>query len=504
MKRSNIFAVAAKNLNQFKRDPRMIALSIIAPIIVTALFGSVFGGELTELKVLVINNDKNFNDKFSNDIVAQMDDVAKINVSESLNADYAKSLVINNISQAAILFPDDFTEKLLLGKGTAIELYVSYNNTNIANYIVSSFQSSFNNIIEKYFGEPMVTISIVPLYQGLPAPLPMLINVSLYNGDLGWADSNDKLSDDVYEILKANDTVILSKENSESKAEREVKDGTVRAIIIFPENFTYNALVKKEISLEVKLDGAEPQACMAILGVVQYSLAKEFEEKFGKAAFNIDDYYYNNPDSHDEAVKSITYFTPAIIGFIIFFFSYLLTTLSFLRERRQGTMERILTSPLKRSELIIGYILSFSILTILQSTVVLLGAIFLFQAQIQFTAIVLLQAYLILYLLLLMALGLGIFLSTLAKTEFQIIQFIPLIIMPFMLLSGVWAPIETLPKWLQPVSKFIPLTYANIAMRDILIRGLNLSDVLVEIGILAGFACLTIFLGILSLKKKLK
>ena len=72
MKFSNISAIAAKNLNQFKRDPRMIALSIIAPIVITALFGSVFGGELTDVKVYIVDDDDNFGNIFRNEIIAEI------------------------------------------------------------------------------------------------------------------------------------------------------------------------------------------------------------------------------------------------------------------------------------------------------------------------------------------------------------------------------------------------------------------------------------------------
>jgi len=98
----------------------------------------------------------------------------------------------------------------------------------------------------------------------------------------------------------------------------------------------------------------------------------------------------------------------------------------------------------------------------------------------------------------------GILLSTLAKSEFQATQFIPLVVIPSMLLSGVWAPVETLPIWLRPLSSIIPLTYANNAMRNILIRGQTISDVWFEVGILMIFASLMIFLGIISLNKRLK
>lgn len=504
MKFSNIKAVAIKNLHQIKRDPRMIALSIVAPIIVTALFGFAFGGDLTNLKVYVVDNDENFNNIFANEIVSKMDEntVIKFNTSIS-NANLVKQAVDNNYSQAAIIFPTSFTQDILFGGGK-VELYVSYINPNVSNYIIKVFQNSLDNIMKIYFGSPRVVVKTTPVYQGNLGPLPPIINISLSNLDLGWSALHDELSDVVYDILDDDETVNLVKVRSVKKYKDKVRNGEARAIIEFPEEFTYKALIKREIELDVKLDGGEPQASIAIMGALTSSLSDTFEDSFGISVFEINEYYYNNPESKDEPVDSITYFTPAIIGFIVFFFAFLLTMLSFLRERKQGTMERILTSPIKRTEIILGYILSHSIISLIQSTVVIIVAIFVFNAQIEFSWINLLQAYLIVYLLLLAALGMGIFLSTLAKSEFQIIQFIPLVILPFMLLSGVWAPVETLPEWLRPASSFVPLTYANYAMRNILIREQTIFNVLIDFGILAAFAGSMILLGIIALNKKLK
>ncbi len=482
----------------------MIALSVIAPIIITALFGSVFGGDLTHLEVYIVIDDDNFTDIFSNKIVDKMEENQKIqfNTSES-DAILAKIAVDNNYTQAALIFPERFTEETLLGKGSDVELYVSNLNPNTSSYIVGTFQASLSEVMKNYFGDLQVNVIINYIYQGNLAPLPDLINVSLINPDVGWSVLHGKLSDEVCDILEDDETVDIIEVKSVKKYEDDVRKGDVRGIIIFPDDFTYNALINKEIKVKVRLDGAEPQACGAIMGALSSALSDAFEDTFDKSAFEIDEYYYNNIDETDEPVESITYFTPAIIGFIAFFFGFILTMLAFIRERKEGTMERILTSPLKRSEVIIGYILSFSFLSVIQSTMTIIVAMLIFNAQIEFSILILLQAYLIIYLLLLSALGLGIFLSTLAKTEFQIIQFIPLVILPFMLLSGVWAPVETLPGPLRVVSSFIPLTYANNAMRDLFLRGENIIGLIIPISILAGFACLMIFLGIIKLNKTL-
>ena len=501
MKLFNIWTVTKKNLQQLKRDKRLILLSIIAPIIVTALFGSVFGGEFTSLRVIFINEDENFSNVFADEISSLMDEDPKIQFNFTSDPSVARVNVEKRYSQAAIIYPDTFTEDLLLGNETEVELYVSYENPMVANYIISLFQANSTQVMEKHFGESLFSISIIPIYQGAPGPLPNSINISLCNLDNGMTES--PLSQDIYELLDERETMDVEEGDDLDEAEKKVQRGEARAIIIFSENFTYNALIKKEINIEIKMDGAEPQACMSIIAAISSSLADVFEEKFDISLFNIDDYYYNNRDGTDEPVKLITYYTPAIICFTVFYFSFLLTMMSFLRERNQGTMERILTSPLKKSDIVLGYILSFSILSILEATSVILTTILIFNAQIEYTIFSLIQAFLIVYIVVIGALGLGIFLSVLVKTEFQIMQFIPLIIIPFMLLSGMWAPIEALPDWLRPMSSFIPLTYANNAMRDTLLRNKTILDILFPFSISLLFAGLMIALGILKLKTKL-
>lgn len=504
MKRSNIKAIALKNLTQMKRDPRMIALAIIAPILVTALFGFTFGGDLNHLKVLYLNDDENFDSIFADEIINKIDENPKLNLT-IITSDplVATSAVDNNITQAAIIFFDNFTQDLLLGKGPEIRIYISNKNPNASTYILTVFQNSIENVMYSYFGESKVNITITSIYQGPPLIVPSIMNISICNLDLGWAYSNNRLSDDLLLSLDKNKAVDLFECSTLKDGESSVQKGDSRGLIIFSKNFTYDALIKKHIHIELKLDGAEPQAAMTIKATLSSTLSSLFSDTFERSVFDIDEYYYNNPDGTDKVINSISYFMPAILSFVIFFFSFLLTMLSFIREKKQGTMERILTSPINRAEIILGYILSFSILGVIEASVILFTAIFIFDAQIYINLPIILQTYLIVYIVVLTALGTGIFLSTLAKTEFQILQFIPLVIIPIMLLSGVWAPIETLPEWLRPISVVIPLTYANNALRSLLLHEEALINILGDFGILTALASLMIFLGIITFRRKL-
>jgi ABC-2 type transport system permease protein len=115
-----------------------------------------------------------------------------------------------------------------------------------------------------------------------------------------------------------------------------------------------------------------------------------------------------------------------------------------------------------------------------------------------------LLAFLITLVLALGAVSLAIFVSTFARTELQVIQFIPIVIVPQGLLSGIFWPVETLPDALQPISKLMPLTYAVDGLRDVMIRGYGLGDpsVQVDLIVLAAFAALFVVLAGLTIRRE--
>jgi len=116
---------------------------------------------------------------------------------------------------------------------------------------------------------------------------------------------------------------------------------------------------------------------------------------------------------------------PAILGLVVFFFTFINAAISFIRERSQGTLEKFMVSPLSRVEIVLGYVLGFSLFTLLQSTTTLLVVTFGFKVPMRGNP---LTALAVVLLLGAGALVLGSFLSNFARSEFQVVQFIPLII----------------------------------------------------------------------------
>ena len=205
-------------------------------------------------------------------------------------------------------------------------------------------------------------------------------------------------------------------------------------------------------------------------------------------------------ESYQYGDKNTSFFTsmiPVLIGFVVFFFVFLISGMALLKERTSGTLERLLATPVKRSEIVYGYMLSYGLIAILQTAVVVLAAIWLLNVEVVGN---LFNVIIVNVVLALVALAFGILLSTLAKSEFQMIQFIPLVIMPQLFFSGI-IPLSSMGDWAQTVGKFLPLTYSGDAMSQIILYGRSIGDVLPNIGVLLIFLVILTILNIVGLRR---
>ncbi|WP_057488905.1 ABC transporter permease [Streptococcus oralis] len=188
---------------------------------------------------------------------------------------------------------------------------------------------------------------------------------------------------------------------------------------------------------------------------------------------------------------------PILIGFVVFFFVFLISGMALLKERTSGTLDRLLATPVKRSEIVYGYMLSYGIIAIFQTAVVVLAAIWLLDVEVVGS---ILNVIIVNVVLALVALAFGILLSTLAKSEFQMMQFIPLVIMPQLFFSGI-IPLSSMGEWALTVGKFLPLTYSGDAISQIILYGHNLGDILSNLGVLMIFLIILTILNIVGLRR---
>ncbi len=189
---------------------------------------------------------------------------------------------------------------------------------------------------------------------------------------------------------------------------------------------------------------------------------------------------------------------PALMAVFAMFFTFILTGVSFLRERSHGTLERLLTTPVGRLDILVGYLLGFLVFATIQSVVILLFTIFALQVGYRGD---LWQIFVLLMLLTVVAVNLGIFVSTFARNEFQVVQFIPIILAPQIFLSGVILPVEQMPAYFQAIARVLPLRYAVDGLRGIMLDGQALGDVTVEVAALAAFAIILLCLAAMTIRR---
>ncbi len=194
----------------------------------------------------------------------------------------------------------------------------------------------------------------------------------------------------------------------------------------------------------------------------------------------------------------LDYIAPALLATLALFFSFLLTGISFLRERSQGTMERLMASPVSRLDIVVGYLFGFFIFALTQTLIILLFTIYVLDVHYYGD---LWQIFVFQIVVITGAVNLGIFISTFARNEFQMVQFIPLILFPQIFLCGVIWPVEQMPDYLQWLSAILPLTYAVDGLRDIMLAGKSLFDVGFELLVLIGFAVIISILAALTLRR---
>ena len=158
-------------------------------------------------------------------------------------------------------------------------------------------------------------------------------------------------------------------------------------------------------------------------------------------------------------------FVPPVGAFIVHFLTYVLSTIVLVRERTQLTMMRMFVSGYRRHSIISGYVLAYTVLAAMQSLIVLVELNYLFELNYRLTTFGVM--FLIIWLLAVISIALGIFVSNFARNEGQVLPMVPLVVMPSIFFSGIIVPVEQLPAWAEWLSFTTPMYYANNAIQTV-------------------------------------
>ncbi len=280
-------------------------------------------------------------------------------------------------------------------------------------------------------------------------------------------------------VTATSDSATVSAFASEDLALEKLETRDLDAYIVFD-----------QAKIIIHVEGSDPTVTQAVM---QWS--QETIKSFMKQAppFQMEtEFLHGSKD-----MNSFDSFGPVLVGFFSFFFVFLLAGVSFLRERTGGTLERLICSPMKLWEIVAGYILGFGLFTFVQAIIISTFSVFVLGLMMEGSFLI---VFVITLLLSFTALTLGVLLSAFANNELQMIQFIPLVIVPSVFFSGIFN-LEAMSQWVSWIGKVTPLYYAADAMRDVMIRGYGWSEVLLPAAILVLFSLVFVTLNILALRK---
>ncbi|MBM7553684.1 ABC transporter permease [Thalassobacillus pellis] len=316
----------------------------------------------------------------------------------------------------------------------------------------------------------MALMIVAPLF--ILTLMWLVLDSETYHPDIATID----VPDPIVEAMENQDAVIS--QMTEEEALEELREQQLDALIKWEEDHPI-----------VLLEGSEPSANGAVKRVLQETM----KAMGGQPDMNPEiNFLHGSSD-----LNLFDNVGPVLIGFFVFFFVFIVGGVSFLRERTQGTLERLLSTPLKRGEIVIGYLGGFGLFTIFQSIIIAAFSIYVLD---MFMSGNFWYVMMITFLMAMTALSLGTLLSAYANNEFQMIQFIPLVIVPQVFFSGMFN-LETMEPWLRAIGKVMPLTYGAEALRDVMLRGQGFSEFSLQVYILVGFSLLFILLNIVALKR---
>lgn len=204
-------------------------------------------------------------------------------------------------------------------------------------------------------------------------------------------------------------------------------------------------------------------------------------------------------DSFNTGFFDITRFVVPIGAFVVHFITYILCAIVLVRERTAQTLDRMFVNGYRQVDIIGGYVMAYTCLATVQSLLVLTALRMLF--QLTYSLSTLLSIYLIVWLLAVISICLGIFVSNFARTEGQVFPFIPLVTVPGIFLSGLVIPVESLPRWAQWLSHVTPLFYANQIIRQLIRPGAALVDNLPRLAALAAYGVVVLVLAMSTLRE---
>ena len=314
-------------------------------------------------------------------------------------------------------------------------------------------------------------------------------------------DANSSMSREFVAQLKATQVVhVRYTTHSSDELARLMREGRASMAVVIPKDFERRLQADTRPVVQILVDGSQPQLAVVAGGIASMPLLTRHGEgpySGGKrmAPRRIEIRTLYNPEKRT-AVQIVL----ALIGVILTMTMVLFTSGAIVRERERGNLELLIATPLSSLELMVGKLLPYVAIGLIQTTIILIVGAWLFSVPVVGRLVDLYAAALV---FIAATLGLGLFVSTLAQTQFQAFQLAFLTLLPSILLSGFMFPFEGMPEAAQWIAQLLPLTHFNVIIRGIMLRGADLPEVWLQLLKLAGFLTFMMLVAVARFKKRL-
>ena len=298
--------------------------------------------------------------------------------------------------------------------------------------------------------------------------------------------NTDNATQQVVDRLAASEYFTLTKVvATPTEAEETIRDQKADMAIVFSQDFA-----SRKSGYQLIVDGADP------------NMAQQWTTYANAVINNTEAKAVNTKLLYNPQMKSTYNFVPAIMGTLLMLVCAMMTSISIVREKEKGTMEVLLVSPTKPLMIIVAKLVPYLVLAFTILSIILLMSSFVLGVPIKGS---LFWIYVVSTIYILLALSLGILVSTIAKTQLvALLISAMLLMMPVIMLSGMMFPIESMPKILQYISAIIPTRYYISAMRKLMIMGVGIEEVYFEVSVLISMLIALMSLALAKFNKRLE
>ncbi len=281
---------------------------------------------------------------------------------------------------------------------------------------------------------------------------------------------------------------IVATVSNERDMARMVDAGEVRAGLIIPAGYGADVTAGRTASVAFIIDGSDPTIANTAFATAQQvgqaHGVELIERRLGisteqMAAIEVHPRVWYNPE-----LKSVNFMVPGLIATIVFILTMFMTGLAIVQEREQGTIEQLMVTPIRPLELVVGKVVPYVVIAFLEIIEVLALGVFWFGMPIKGNLLLLLGISAI---FLMTSLGVGVFVSSVAKTYREAVLMVSFIMLPSLFLSGFLFPLEAMPRVLQGLSYLVPLRYMLTIIRGIILKGVGLATLKWEVIALVAF-----------------